>query len=59
LDDLYGYDKKIKHSTIENIRKECGDVQNNLLELYKNMKPENMDDIYIEIENYKVCLNKI
>lgn len=59
LGDLYGYDKKLEHSTIKNIRKECGEIQNNLIDLYDKMSPENMNSLLDEIEKYKVCLNKI
>ena len=59
LDDLYGYEKKLEHSTIKDIRKKCGGIQDNLIRYYNEISPSNINTLLQEVEKYKVCLNKI
>lgn len=56
FDDLYGYETNIENSELVRHSRKCSQNQNKILELYKNITPENMNLLMSEVNKYKTCL---
>lgn len=56
---MYGYKTKMEHSSLVKITEKCSAHQNKILDLYKNMSPENMNYLITEVDRYKDCLKHL